>query len=39
MMSEVDHVSIGIETLRIDGGCSLDKVFKIDLYNFKNGMS
>ena len=27
MMSMVDHVVIGVETLRIDSECSLDKEF------------
>ena len=27
MMSMVDHIAIGVETLRIDSGCSLDKEF------------
>ena len=27
MISMVDHVSIGVETLRIDSGCSLEKKF------------
>ena len=27
LMSMVDHVSIGVETLRIDNGCSLEKEF------------
>ena len=27
MMSMADHVSIGVETLRIDSGCSLEKEF------------
>ena len=27
MMSMVDHVAIGLETLRIDSGCSLEKEF------------
>ena len=27
MMSIVDHVAIGVETLRIDSGCSLEKEF------------
>ena len=27
MMSMVDHVAIGVETPRIDSGCSLEKEF------------
>ena len=27
MMSMADHVAIGVETLRIDSGCSLEKEF------------
>ena len=27
MMSIVDHITIGVETLRIDSGCSLEKEF------------
>ena len=27
IMSMVDPIAIGVETLRIDGGCSLDKEF------------
>ena len=27
IMSMVDHIAIGVETLRIDSGCSLDKEF------------
>ena len=27
MMSMDDHVAIGVETLRIDSGCSLEKEF------------
>ena len=27
MMSMVDHVAIGVEILRIDSGCSLEKEF------------
>ena len=27
MMSMVDHVAIGVETLMIDSGCSLEKEF------------
>ena len=33
MMSMTDLVSIGVETPKVDGGCSLDKiVYWIDLY-------
>ena len=27
LMSMADHVAIGVETLRIDSGCSLEKEF------------
>ena len=27
MMSIFDHIAIGVETLRIDSGCSLEKEF------------
>ena len=27
MMSMADHIAIGVETLRIDSGCSLEKEF------------
>ena len=27
MMSMIDHVAIGVETLRIDNGCTLEKEF------------
>ena len=27
MMSMADHIAIGVETLRIDNGCSLEKEF------------
>ena len=32
MMSKVDPVAIGVETLRIDSGCSLEKEFTKLIY-------
>ena len=35
MMSMVDHVAMGVETSRIDSGCSLEKEF-IELIRMKS---
>ena len=39
MMSIANNVAIGVETLRIDSGCSLEKEFTelISIYEFLNG--
>ena len=39
MMSMVDAIAIGVETLRIDSGCSLEKEFtELDPYESLNGI-
>ena len=39
MMSMVDPIAIGVDTLRIDSGCSLEKEFtELIPYEYVNGI-